>query len=369
MSEIDFLLGFDSGSSFTKLLSYRQRSIGVKTEEMIEAHLISANVTPIDAESYERDCRVAVSEFGTGSVALKLDKKQTYFRVGGVASRVAVGIPKWQSSLVKLVCILGWVDKKVAYERRKGPLKGRVIFSIPFDERAYAKPLAQGLRDAIELGAEVNGEKLTIGHDKESLALSRAIEGEGLLSSDLGASAALIAGHADLSFVLAHGGRLVEQTSFVAEGSGCLQVLRLSGLPSRSELDGARALATGQFKYFAEEGLSVADVKAMVKKGQDAYVLANAERIREIRSALRDNHITSLPFAGGSSAFLAPLIAPGIGAALVLAPELSAEFAKRFKEDDPSVCARFLDVFGVWSRLGEVKGYFAGVDKNLGEKA
>jgi hypothetical protein len=358
MEQYDYVAGFDSGSSISKLLLWQRRYVSTDLQILMSHHLISGAVSEIEAQTYAYESQCPATDFGTGTVAFPMNGKLRYYRIGGCVGRTAIAVPKWQSALAKLLCILGWVERKDTGEQR---LKGAVRFLLPLNEYAFASTLATHLRGAVVDGYECNGrrvERLQI----DSLRCSS--EGAGLVSPYAEVSASIVAGHADISFGLALKGAIAPDLSFVIEGAGCLQVLRLSSVPYRSELEGAKAIATGNYKYFATDGLSVTEVKAMVKKAIKTYSGRNRDQFREMRTVLRDYGIETVPYAGGSAEFFQSVIAEGVGVGIELQSpeELARKFSEHFHEQDKTAIARFLDLYGVWKQIPFIEDYLEGLE-------
>ncbi|MGL5066116.1 MAG: hypothetical protein ACRC62_39610 [Microcoleus sp.] len=346
----DCIIGADFGGSGTKELHYLRRTVGTELQTLLEHNLISSNVEEIDEGIYRDESANPPTTFGTGTVAFSFNGKMQYYQVGGpLLKRTATNIPKWKSALVKLLCILGWIERKSPGTNQ---IKTAIRFVLPKDELAYVNGLVLPLKAATLEGFECNGNRITrIQID----SLQCKAEGAGLVHPKKAISAAIMAGYKDLSFMLAARGAIAPDISFPIKGAGALQVLRLSRLPDRDELGACAAIATGNLKFFVDDGLPLSEVKILLKEGLRQYAAKNADGFAEIRNRLVDYGLEAIAFGGGSS-FLEPVIRSALGVDLI-APN-AEDFLEAFPDADPAIACRFMDIWGIFKQVPQMVDYF-----------
>ena len=351
----DFWSGVDTGRSETKVEVLQRRVTMGEVENLCHSYLVSGNVAPISRATYDDSVGHiednGLPAFGTG-VLCSADKNRIY-GIGAQTGRTANNVPKWQTAVWKILAVLA------AIERRDGgskALNGTMRFTLPRSQIAFAKPMAAAIRAEVKKGFWANGRFVNrIGE----LKMMCSIEGSGLVRQGKGVySAALLTGHADISFVLAYRGDVVPDSSFVLDGAGAIQLLRLAELPG-DELNGARLLALGDYESLAVHGLRERDVVHALEVAQKKWTTQNQELLAEIGSILARHNLDSVIYAGGSCELFRTLLSKGLSGIELISPDaLLDEYGELFGAQSDGI--RFADLHGIWRQIPEVREHLEG---------
>lgn len=349
MDKYDFDLIKDPGSSDGKFLLYRKPS-------SVAAHFVPASCTLISSEDYAYEARIPNQKWGTGVVRVKSEDGFCHYRIGlDPVNRTADSIKKWESTVCKLLCALGWLSQS-----SKGTLKGSIKILLPLDEYAYRVPMLKMLAYALKNDPQVNGHKVA---NIEIGSIGCEPEGSGLIDSDCRNAAGFMSGHCDLTFILGVNGAVDLSRSFTVSGAGAILPLRLSGLPIfQDEVEAAIAFNRKDWSAFARDGLSLDAVSAMAESGLTEYARSQSKHFQEMSNICRDAKISTIQVGGGSVNLNRKMLA-ATGLKLQGTKAVEQRIVRLLGIRDRSMPSRLVDPFLLWSRNPQVAQYIEQFDE------
>lgn len=341
MSNLTFHLLLDPGASTGKYLLYRNGQV--------ISHFVPASCEIITLSEYLEESTIARDQWGSGVVKVLLEQGTQYYRVGiNPVHATTETIEKWQSTVIKLICALGWLGQSSSTE-----LRGSLRVLLPLDEITYGEPLMRSLAHALKNGAESNGIQV------ENVKLTSALvlpEGTGFCASHQ-LKASIMAGHCDMSFILGRQSRILPE-AFTLSGAGAILPWQLSKLPAfDSEVAAAIAFQSQDWSYFARHGLSIDDVKQNAEAGFQAYVNLRSNELTRIARVCERNQIKSIMLGGGSAKLMGRLL-KGLVPKIITTKEIETRIGKVLGITDKSKQARLVDLFLISESIPEFRDFY-----------
>jgi hypothetical protein len=338
---LDFHLLKDPGASTSKVLLWRNGQV--------ISHFITSSCDRITQADYLDESMFAREQWGSGVVKIPYEDGDRYYRVGITpVSATTEAVEKWQSTVVKLVCILGWLGRSAKQE-----LRGSLRVLLPLDEVAYAQPLMRALAYALKNGAESNGSEIN------NVKLTSAIvlpEGSGFCTGHQ-FRASIISGHCDVSFLLGHQGK-IQTESFTLSGAGAILPWQLSKLPVfDSEVDAVTAFQSQNWSYFTRYGLTLDDVKIGAEEGVQSYLNMRSNEITRISRVCEKYKVNTLVLCGGSAKLLGRLI-KGLVPKIVTPKDIEDRIGEVLGIADKSQRSRLVDLFLVSEGIEEFREFY-----------
>ena len=341
MTNPAFHLLLDPGASTRKYLLYRNG--------FVISHFVPASCEIITETEYIEESTIARDQWGGGVVKVPLEQSTQYYRVGiNSVHATTEAIEKWQSTVVNLVCALGWLGQSSSTE-----LRGSLRVLLPLDEIAYREPLMRSLAHALKNDAECNGVKV---NNVKLTSASVLPEGSGFCAGHQ-LTASIMAGHCDMSFVVGRQGKALPE-SFTLSGAGAILPWQLSKLPVfDSEVAAAIAFQSQDWGYFARHGLSIDDVKQSAEAGLEAYKNLRSQELTRIARVCEKNQVKSITLGGGSSKLMGRLI-KGLVPKIVTTKDVETRIGKVLGITDKTKQARLVDLFLISESIPEFRDFY-----------
>ena len=377
MSEIsEIKVAFDAGTSGGKVITSHPSGECPFNDEGY--FLVDPSVRELTEQTYHDLLEYVEGDIGLDSSLVSyvnpISGERVYWQVGESASRpglLYVDERKFETLLVKVLAFVGYLVHASARSKKQIRLSLGIL--LPLDEIEDRALLASWLRKIIEgQGFWVNGNQiLNISVDK----IHCKAEGYGIYKSFPSKKAAiLMIGHSDLTWLFFNRGELSVKHSKTFPGSGMHSFIRGLKFPIQYELSTAELIAKAgsnldplfliQLTQTKSDD-EMAHLTKAIKLARPQYWHDRTKDFESLKIQITDQVCVAGGAANYFSGELTQLFKEKYGIKLNWCKSLAKEFSQRFdiKGKDKSIVPLFLDSYGYFKTLSEVKTVTPSVEK------